>query len=288
MLGILPSLVLPVMLGLVEGYSPIWAVAVLVGVLFTVIGYDWIPETAPLKTLLPQMVLCLVLGWVVLAALASPPWNRHLSVVLVILTAGLALMTRPHRVAWTTLGCLGLIAVGAKMTVYSFTDSSGGGVVTGLISIWALLAGLCFLSFRQELFRVGGHDWRAPSLGWARSGGIALLAVAASAGLLANGWGATAILVMLAGLSWGGFTTVITFGGPDAVQGALLMLCGPSVTALGTVAFFADDPVAPIAGYAAISIGTAITGGALVLLESSGVLPRIRALLINLVTPRKS
>lgn len=268
--------------------SPV-AVGALVVVVAVVYGFNRLDATAPLAKALPRVLLYLAVAAVALAVATPTSWNGPITVVAIVLIACTALLA-PHRaVASGTLAGISIFTAGLHVLSNPPPRLHGVGDWLVFLAIGAsgTTMGLLILDNRRWLFGPGGitvADVRQWRMAWGRGSALGIIAVvAAIAAVRAGGNPLVAATAMTAGLSWLVVSLVFFFSERlDTLAGAMLVTCGASVAGLGAFAF-GDHEL--LVGTVAACAGVAMAGGGFSLLDTTGVLARLRAWLERLVRP---
>ncbi|WP_173062475.1 hypothetical protein [Phytohabitans houttuyneae] len=246
-------------------------------------GFDRLNKDTKLVRMLPNILLCVGLGVIVLAVTTPQSWNGPMAVAAVVLIACATLLTAERAAALTTLAAVGLITAG--IYVISGTVRDPGTNPWPLVVVAGggpIVMGLTMLALRRELFtRRGGFSTaklREFGQSWGRAAALGIIGLAGGGQLAGNGHVPAAVLVLAASVSWivaaavFGLTSTVTTR-QDNLAGAMFVVCGVSVAVLGLLAFDAHQYAV---GLVAATMGIAVAGGGVSLLESTGALRALR------------
>lgn len=246
-------------------------------------GFDRLNKQAELVRRLPNILLCVGIGVVVLAVATPPSWNGPMTVAAVVLIACATLLTEDRAAALTTLAAVSVITAGVYVISGAVRDpAENPWLPVGVLGGGAIAMGLAMLALRRVLFAQRGgftrDKLRTYRQSWGRGAALGLLGLAGTAELAGNGHAPAAVLVATASVSWIVAAAIfgLTFEGTDRqdnIAGVMLFVSGVSVAVLGLLAFDARQYAV---GLVAVTMGIALAGGGVSLLESTGMLSALR------------
>jgi hypothetical protein len=241
---------------------------VVIVVVAIVYGFDRLDKNTRLARRLPYLMIYIAVGCFALAVTTPKAWSGTATLLAVVLMASATLITADRAVGLARLAGVSMITAG----VYVITSAQLPAVLAGCLAIFL---GLGVAAYGNTMFT--RHNLRDHRLMWGRVSGLGLIGFFGSVQAAQVGSLPAAAMGFAASLSLFTVGAVLTFTADgdrqDMLAGALFAVCGFSVTGLGALAFHAEQYAV---GFTLVALGIAVAGAGLSLLESTGVVHRLR------------
>lgn len=283
---------------------PHFAVVVASVVLAIMFGLSKLHRTAPLVRGLPRVLLIVIAAGIVASVLMPASWTNPIIGSLTGLIVLSLLLTKERGTALATLIGISVFTYGVGLG-FSAPHLPSNGFISVLLTLFAVccslalvVAGLCVLTHPERVIRSNGmtlatlcrlRQWHSGN-GFGTLPTLGSVTMLVGALLTAHGPTAAGVLLMVIGFAViGGEIVLWVHERHSPLFGVLLTVAGAALTALsGLIGFGSTGQqivmlMVPILG----TLGLAMVGGGLSLLDDAGTLPRLYRRVTQLTEPAR-